>query len=96
MFFLNHEGRNVLNETVRLTKRKEVCNSQQVYLRVNMNFAITCISYLCDILPCKQNSRISLLFPSTNGPVRNNFLLLRFLPMHERCAAMLRVKLSTA
>lgn len=30
MFFLNQEGRNILNETVRLTKRKQHCTSQQV------------------------------------------------------------------
>lgn len=37
MFFLNHEGRNVLNETVRLNKRKQLCSSQQVYLRVSLS-----------------------------------------------------------
>lgn len=34
MFFLNHEGRNILNETIRLNKRKQQCTTQQVYLRV--------------------------------------------------------------
>jgi hypothetical protein len=35
MFFLNQEGRHIFNETVRLTKRKQTCTSQQVYLRVS-------------------------------------------------------------
>lgn len=34
MFFLNQEGRHILNETIRLTKRKQHCTIQQVYLRV--------------------------------------------------------------
>ncbi|ODM94960.1 Integrin alpha-PS2 [Orchesella cincta] len=41
MFFLNHEGRNVLNETVRLTKKKQVCSSQQVYLRPQIRDKLT-------------------------------------------------------
>lgn len=36
MFFLDHEGRNVVNETVRLTKKKQLCTSQQVYLKVSL------------------------------------------------------------
>ncbi|XP_021948515.1 integrin alpha-PS2 isoform X2 [Folsomia candida] len=41
MFFLNQEGRNILNETVRLTKRKQHCTSQQVYLRPHIRDKLT-------------------------------------------------------